>query len=147
MKKRELENKELKERMAIANKVRDSFEGEFVQAVLDIDLRNEELFATKTEMESEASELLKALRSSNIEVTGKIDKLMLINHKVETKNIRHVIVQFADDLRNGLRRSDTSYRNVMEYYDYYKNNLHENSYIDSEIEYIQKAMRENKEVV
>jgi hypothetical protein len=52
-----------------------------------------------------------------------------------------MIIQFADDLRSGAKRSAVAYKHVLQSYDYYKNVLKANSYVDDEIEFIKKEWK------
>jgi Zn-dependent metalloprotease len=69
-----------------------------------------------------------------------IEKLHDKNDKRDAKFIRQEIIQFSDNLKNGNIPSDLAYKNILEFYDYYKNILHENSYIDEEIAFIRGEM-------
>lgn len=55
--------------------------------------------------------------------------------------IRQEILYFAKRLREGEVIGELEYKNVLEFYDYYKNTLKGNSYIDDEMAYIKKEMR------
>lgn len=140
---REAENEELKNKIALIEEVKETVQLELLKTVDEICENNARNFVTKEESNTENQKLLESMQLLNKEITSKLDHMIKINHKVETKNIRHIIVQFADDLRNGSHRSEVSYRSILEYYDYYKNHLKENSYIDKEIAFIKDWMAKN----
>lgn len=53
------------------------------------------------------------------------------------------IVNYAEDLRNGILKGKNSFKHIAESYDRYKK-LGGNSYIESEYSYIQKYIRDNR---
>lgn len=55
--------------------------------------------------------------------------------------IRKEILSFAKKLELGYTMSDLDYKNIFEFYDYYKKVLHGNSYVDDTIVYIKEKMR------
>jgi hypothetical protein len=69
-------------------------------------------------------------------IDNKIDTLINKVEETDIKNIRNMIIQFADDLRSGAKRSTVAYKHVLHSYDYYKNVLKANSYIDEEVQFI-----------
>ena len=73
------------------------------------------------------------------ELNKKIDK---IDEKVdgnESDRIRYEILQFSGSLRNGLKRTENDYIHIEELYKKYHEELHQNSFITSEIEYIRSC--------
>ena len=61
-------------------------------------------------------------------------------HDLNKFRIRSRIVDFANDLQNGCKKSDIQFKNILDEYDYYKDVLKENSYVDKQVEIIKKYM-------
>ena len=66
----------------------------------------------------------------------KVDEKVDIN---ERDRIRYEILQFSGSLRNGLLRTDNDYTHIEELYQKYHEDLHANSYITSEMDFIRSC--------
>jgi molecular chaperone DnaK (HSP70) len=107
-------------------------------AMQEICAENAKKFITREESEksdAEIKELLQNLENSLKDYHNKIDNS-------EGKHIAYIITTFAEDLKKGEKKSETSYRAVLEYYDYYKDILKMNSFVEKEMHYIISKMGE-----
>jgi Zn-dependent metalloprotease len=86
------------------------------------------------------AECYREISKKLLKMEDSIEKLHDKNDKRDAKFIRQEIIQFSDNLKNGNIPSDLAYKNILEFYDYYKNILNENSYIDEEITFIRGEM-------
>lgn len=109
-------------------------------------------------LEQQTKEILESVERNYISVTDdedcrkefreEITHIKNLVQTLDTKNderdrayIRQEILYFAKRLREGEIIGELEYKNVLEFYDYYKNKLKGNSYIDDEMAYIKKEMR------
>lgn len=148
---KERENEELREEQKIVNEklrmmeeIKDSVQNELNKTLDEMCDKTHRGFVTKEQLQTLHNSLEETVNTWNKSITSKLDQMIHVNDKSEAKYIRYVIVQFADDLRNGRHRSDVAYKNILEYYDYYKNYLHQNSYVDDEIAFIKERMKERE---
>lgn len=86
------------------------------------------------------TEKINALEHKMLELHTNLDKDMLIlNNKIDTNEvdrIRYEILAFGGDIRHGLSKTEAEYNHIEDLYKKYKEDLHANSYIDHEMEFI-----------
>ena len=99
----------------------------------DIYSKVQDLFLFKVEQEALNKEIIKKLDEHK--------KLILDSNKFRVSGR---IVDFENDLNNGLEKSDAQFQDICTSYDYYKNELKGNSYVDQKMENIRAYMKKRK---
>lgn len=138
--KKQREAQDLTNRENLIEEIREGLETDIISAVQEICNENSKKFITRAESEQSDHEIKQLLRQLRQDLTNYHDKI----DKSEGKHIAYIITAFAEDLKKGETKTQTSYRAVLEYFDYYKNILNMNSFIEKEMEYIVSKMKEEK---
>jgi intein/homing endonuclease len=97
-------------------------------------------YITKTESKDYDDDLKKII----YDFIRKFEEFESKTDKRDAKYIAYTVSQFADDLKNNAIRSQKGYQALLDFYDYYKNVLGKNSYVDDEIKFIKEKMGELK---
>ena len=95
-----------------------------------------EHFASRVELESNIEELIKSSNAEKNAINNKLDRVIRRQDKTEAIRIKNDIVSAADDIRAGLKLSETRFLVLEESYKYYTEVLNGNSFIKKEFEYI-----------
>lgn len=70
---------------------------------------------------------IKKIKDAVSELSDQLMRLHLEDERSRIRHTRHIILQFADDLRNGWEYSQESYNNIIEMYDEYEKYVRQNN--------------------
>ena len=123
------------------DQLKEEFTEELIETLSDAML---ERFASRDEIESNMEE---AIRKSNAEqnaINNKLDRVIRRQDKSEAIRIKNDIVTAADDIRAGVKISETRFLVIEESYKYYTEVLGGNSFIKKEFKYISNNFYRSK---
>ena len=93
-------------------------------------------FASKNELECNIEEIIRKSNAETNAINNKLDRMIRRQDKSETIRIKNDIVTAADDIRAGLKISETRFLVLEDSYKYYTEVLNGNSFIKKEFDFI-----------
>lgn len=93
-------------------------------------------FVSRDDLASDIEEVIRKFNAEGNAINNKLDRVIRRQDKTEAIRIKNDIVAAADDVRAGLKLSETRYLVLEESYKYYREVLNGNSFVKKEFDYI-----------
>ena len=93
-------------------------------------------FVSRDDLASDIEEVIRKFNAEGNAINNKLDRVIRRQDKTEAIRIKNDIVAAADDVRAGLKLSETRFLVLEESYKYYREVLNGNSFLKKEFDYI-----------